>query len=234
MSKARVRSQESSAGTRSHVALDHWSRLYHSSMIVASTAANRPPPAVRTRAIDRARIDDQRFAVPVDRRHVRVAVADEPISPLSIASRNRRRSWLCNRATLHAVEFQIAEQAVARLPGLLNRGRECVRIVIAIAEHKMRRPRGEQLDDRDRADIAAVQHGIDFEAFEHPHRRPRELDVAMRITDDAEPQSVFSAESTIQDQLMLVAVYNLHSRPRRHASAIAARLLQRSRRSQTP
>jgi hypothetical protein len=39
-----------------------------------------------------------------------------------------------------------------------------------------------------------VQHRVDFEAFEHSHCRPREVHVAMSITDDAEPQNVFSVQ----------------------------------------
>jgi hypothetical protein len=35
----------------------------------------------------------------------------------------------------------------------------------------VRRPGSEQLDHGHRTNIAAVQHGIDLEAFKHPHGR---------------------------------------------------------------
>src|SRR5262249_1094356 len=86
-----------------------------------------------------------------------------------------------------AVEFQIAKQAVARLTGPLDRGSEFFRIVVTVAEYEMRWPRGEKFDHLDRADVAAVQHGVDFKAFEHPHCWARELDVAVRVADYSEP-----------------------------------------------
>src|SRR5438874_2380229 len=70
-----------------------------------------------------------------------------------------------------------------------DRGRELLGILIAIAKHEVRRPRGKQLDDGDRTDVAAMQHGTNFETFEHPYRRPREFHVPVRIADDAESQS---------------------------------------------
>ena len=92
----------------------------------------------------------------------------------------------------HAFELQVAEQAVASLARAGELRRQMLSwSLIAIAEHEVRRPGGEQFDDGHRADVAAVQHGVDVEALEHPHRRPRELDVAVGIADNAESHGFY-------------------------------------------
>ena len=160
----------------------------YSSMIVASTAGkSTTATTVRIGPVDRARIHHERLAVPIDRGDVRVAVADEPV----VAAVDR----LAKPAAIVAVQ-QGDPHAVERPDRRTGRGTfgplasiaaaNASRSVVAIAEDEMRRPGGEQLDDRHRADVAAMQHGVDVEAFEHPHRRPRELHVAVRIADDAE------------------------------------------------
>jgi hypothetical protein len=86
----------------------------------------------------------------------------------------------------HAVELQLAELAVAHLARLAYRGRELLVIDVAIAEHKVRRPLSEQLNYLRRTDVAAMQHGFDLKAFEHPHGLARARDMAVRVADDAE------------------------------------------------
>ena len=47
-----------------------------------------------------------------------------------------------------------------------------------------------------------MQHGIDFETFQHPHGRPRELHVAVRIADDAESHiAVPNLDSSAEAQI---------------------------------
>jgi hypothetical protein len=54
----------------------------------------------------------------------------------------------------------------------LDCGSEGLEALVAIAEHEVRRPFLEQLDDGHRTDIAAVEHDVYIEAFEHAHGRP--------------------------------------------------------------
>ena len=84
-----------------------------------------------------------------------------------------------------ASQFEFAKEAVARLSSVLDGPSERRSIVVAIAEHKMRRPRGEHGNDLGRADIAAMQHDGHFEALEHLHGGPRPRQIAVRIADDA-------------------------------------------------
>jgi hypothetical protein len=55
------------------------------------------------------------------------------------------------------------------------------------------------LDDSHRADIAAVQHGVDVEAFKHSHRWPRELHMAVSVANDADSQIVVSETTNVRD-----------------------------------
>ncbi len=82
--------------------------------------------------------------------------------------------------------MDIAENAVTGLPGIFDRFGESSVVMIAIAEDKMRRPCGEERDDLRRSDVAAVQHGRDVVAFEHPHRRPSAGNIAVSVADDAD------------------------------------------------
>ena len=75
---------------------------------------------------------------------------------------------------------------MAGLPGVLDRRFERLLIGVAIAEHKVGRPRLKQLDDLRRPDVSAMQYVVDFEAFKHSDRRPSELHVPVGIAHDAD------------------------------------------------
>jgi hypothetical protein len=66
-------------------------------------------------------------------------------------------------------QIEAAKSAVTAMSRLFDRPAQASLIVVHIAKHKMGRPIGEESDNLVRSDIAAVQHLMDFEAFQHPH-----------------------------------------------------------------
>ncbi len=135
--------------------------------------------------MDGAGIKDQRAATAFLANEVRVPVADEVPAACVDCFAELHRIVAVKKGDSPAGQFEFAKETVARLPGVLDRSSERRSIVVAIAEHKMRRPSGEKRNDLRRADVAAVEHDSHFKAFEHLHGGPRPRQIAVRIADDA-------------------------------------------------
>src|SRR4051794_23352917 len=72
------------------------------------------------------------------------------------------------------------------LSGHRDRSAEHLGVEIEVSEHEMRRPCDEHGDDFRGADVPAMDHGVDLQAFEHADRWPRMFQVAMCVADNAQ------------------------------------------------
>lgn len=64
-------------------------------------------------------------------------------------------------------------------------------VVVDIAEDEMRRPAVKQRDDRNFADVAAVNDEIDMELFEEANRGSGEGNLSVRVANDADSHRGF-------------------------------------------
>jgi hypothetical protein len=72
------------------------------------------------------------------------------------------------------------------LAGCFDGGGKLGFVVVTVAEHEVGRPGGEKFDDFGGTNVAAVENGVDAEAFEESHRGTGELDAAVGVANDAE------------------------------------------------
>ena len=98
--------------------------------------------------------------------------------------------------TVHEGDFFIRDGNIAKQPVASHAVRfenlAKIRFApIAVAEHEVNRRSGKLRQDRRRADVAAMNDPLHLKFAEHEHRLSREMNIAVRVADNAEVHENF-------------------------------------------
>jgi hypothetical protein len=126
------------------------------------------------------------LAAVVDGGDMSVAVADEAVQAAVNRLAEAPAIIAVQERDADTVQRNVSELAVAGFARRFDCVGELRPVLITIAENEVSRPVREKLNDFGGTDVAAMKHGLDFEAFEKAQRRTGKRDVTVCVADDTE------------------------------------------------